>query len=145
MRDFRIDGIVPIIPTPFFADHSPNWESLRGLIGFAHAGGCCAICLPAYASEFYKLSEDERLEAVARAVEYAAGRILVIAQVNFATPHMVIEAAAVARDNGATALCSAIPRLMPLREKISLLIALAYWSRSSFPSSFKTSIPGEPR
>jgi dihydrodipicolinate synthase/N-acetylneuraminate lyase len=117
VRDFRIDGIVPIIPTPFFADNRPDWESLRGLIDFAHAAGNCAVCLPAYASEFYKLSEDERREAVARAVEYAAGRLPVIAQVNFATPHMVIEAAAAAKENGASAVCSAVPRLRPLAEK----------------------------
>jgi dihydrodipicolinate synthase/N-acetylneuraminate lyase len=117
VRDFRIDGIVPIIPTPFLADDRPDWESLRGLVDFAHASGSCAICLPAYASEFYKLSEGERLEAVARAVEYAAGRIPVIAQVNFATPHMVVQAATVARGNGATAVCSAVPRLTPLGEK----------------------------
>jgi dihydrodipicolinate synthase/N-acetylneuraminate lyase len=117
VREFRLDGIVPIIPTPFFADGRPDWESLRGLIDFAHAAGNCAICLPAYASEFYKLSEDERREAVARAVEYAGGRIPVIAQVNFATPQMVVEAAAAARGNGATALCSAVPRLIPLGDK----------------------------
>ena len=116
MRDFRIDGIVPIIPTPFFADDRPDWESLRGLVDFAHAGGACAVCLPAYASEFYKLSEDERRESVARAVEYAAARIPVIAQVNFATPPMVVEAAAAAKGNGATAVCSAVPRMIPLSE-----------------------------
>jgi dihydrodipicolinate synthase/N-acetylneuraminate lyase len=117
MRDFRIDGIVPIIPTPFFADDRPDWESLRGLIDFAHAAGNCAICLPAYASEFYKLSEGERRDAVGKAVEYAAGRIPVIAQVNFMTPRMVVESAAVAAENGATALSSAVPRLIPLGEK----------------------------
>jgi dihydrodipicolinate synthase/N-acetylneuraminate lyase len=117
MRDFRIDGIVPIIPTPFFADDRPDWESLHGLVDFAHAAGACAICLPAYASEFYKLSESERCDAVARAVEYASGRIPVIAQVNFMTPRMVVEAATVAAENGATALCSAVPRLIPLGEK----------------------------
>jgi 4-hydroxy-tetrahydrodipicolinate synthase len=116
VRDFRIDGIVPIIPTPFFADDRPDWESLRGLIDFAHAGGACAICLPAYASEFYKLSEGERRETVVRAVEYAAGRIPVIAQINFTAPHMVVEAAAAAGKAGAMAVCSAVPRLMPLSE-----------------------------
>jgi hypothetical protein len=120
VRDFRIDGIVPIIPTPFFADDRPDWESLRGLIDFAQAAGNCAICLPAYASEFYKLSEEERSETVARAVEYASGRIPVIAQVNFATPRMVIEAASAAKENGATALCSAVPRLIPLSEEGSV-------------------------
>jgi dihydrodipicolinate synthase/N-acetylneuraminate lyase len=117
VRDFHIDGIVPIIPTPFFGDDTPDWESLRGLIDFAHTAGACAICLPAYASEFYKLSEDERREAVARAVEYAAGKLPVIAQVNFATPQMVAQAAAVAKGNGASAICTAVPRLIALGEK----------------------------
>jgi len=88
VREFRIDGIVPIIPTPFFADDRPDWASLRGLVDFAHAAGDCAICLPAYASEFYKLSEDERREAVARAVEYAAGRVPVASTIrpNWSAP-----------------------------------------------------------
>ncbi|MFL6352885.1 MAG: dihydrodipicolinate synthase family protein [Bryobacteraceae bacterium] len=117
MRDLRINGIVPVIPTPFFADDRPDWESLRGLIDFAHAVGACAICLPAYAGEFYKLSESERRDAVTRAAEYATDRIPVIAQVNFMTPRMVVESGAVAAENGATGLCSAVPRLIPLSEK----------------------------
>jgi len=117
VRDLHIDGIVPIIPTPFLGDDKPDWESLQGLIDFAHAAGACAICLPAYASEFYKLSEDERREAVGRAVEYAAGKLPVIAQVNFANPHMVAQAAAVAKGNGATAICTAVPRLIAFGEK----------------------------
>jgi dihydrodipicolinate synthase/N-acetylneuraminate lyase len=117
MRAFRIDGIVPIIPTPFFADDRPDWESLRRLVDFAHVVGACAVCLPAYASEFYKLGEGERRYAVAKAAEYAAGRIPVIAQANFMTPRMVIESASVAAENGATAVCSAVPRLIPLGEK----------------------------
>ncbi len=116
MRDFHVDGIVPIIPTPFFPDGKPDWESLQRLVEFAHAAGACAICLPAYASEYYKLTEDERREAIARAVEYAGSRIPVIAQVNSAVPHTVIDAAATAAENGAVAICTAVPRVMPLRE-----------------------------
>jgi len=117
MKDFRIDGIVPIVPTPFFADERPDWESLRGLIAFAHAGGASAVCLPAYASEFYKLSEEERRTAIAKAVEYAAGRIPVIAQVNFAAPHLAVEAARAAQEIGASAICTAAPRMMALGNK----------------------------
>lgn len=116
MKDFQIDGIVPIIPTPFTADYKPDWESLQGLVDFAHAAGACAICLPAYASEFYKLSEDERRQAVARAVGCAGGKIPVIAQVNFTAPQMVIDAALAAIKSGATAICSAVPRMFSMRE-----------------------------
>ena len=117
MEELKIDGIVPIVPTPFFEDERPDWESLQPLIDFAHAAGACAVCLPAYASEFYKLSEDERREAVARAVRYSAGRIPVIAQVNFAASKLAVEAGRAARDNGARALCSAVPRTVALGEK----------------------------
>ncbi len=117
MKDFHIDGIVPIIPTPFFEDDTPDWESLRGLIGFAHSTGASAVCLPAYASEFYKLSEEERRTAIAKAVELSAGRIPVIAQVNFASPRLVVEAALSAGKSGATAISTAVPRMMALSEK----------------------------
>lgn len=117
MKPLILDGIVPIIPTPFFADDRPDWESMRALVDFAYLGGCSAVCLPAYASEFYKLSEDERREAVARAVKYSAGRIPVIAQVNFAATSLAIDAARAAKENGASAISSAVPRTMPLAER----------------------------
>ena len=71
----RIDGIVPIVPTPFDSNEEIDFQSLRGLIDFAHAAGVCAVCLPAYASEFYKLDEAERRRVVWEAVDQAAGRI----------------------------------------------------------------------
>ena len=35
---------------------------------YTYATGACAMCFPAYASEFYELSESERLQLVAEAV-----------------------------------------------------------------------------
>jgi 4-hydroxy-tetrahydrodipicolinate synthase len=57
---FRIDGIIPIIPTPFNEEQEITWEDLGDLIEFARAAGARAFCLPAYASELYKLSEAEQ-------------------------------------------------------------------------------------
>ncbi len=65
----RVDGIIPIIPTPFTAEEEVDWEALRDLVEFAIAAGARAICLPAYASEFYKLVEEERRQAVVEAVQ----------------------------------------------------------------------------
>ena len=67
-NEFRVNGIVPIIPTPFTVEEQVDWPSLPRLVDFACAAGACAICLPAYASEFYKLSESERLRLVTEAV-----------------------------------------------------------------------------
>ncbi|MCC6340780.1 MAG: dihydrodipicolinate synthase family protein [Bryobacterales bacterium] len=112
----QIDGIVPIIPTPFEENEEIAWEDLDRLVDFAVASGACAICLPAYASEFYKLSEEERLGVVRRAVARAAGRLPVIAQVNYPSVKLAVMAAARAREAGASAICSAAPRLFPMPE-----------------------------
>lgn len=81
-RGFQLQGIVPIIPTAFEENQEVDWESLQALVDFACASGACAMCLPAYASEFYTLSENERRRAIADAVKQASGRIPVIGQVN---------------------------------------------------------------
>lgn len=111
-----IDGIVPVIPTPFTAEGEIDWSALGGLIDFAVAAGACAVCLPAYGSEFYKLSEAERLQLVERAVQHAGGRIPVLAQVNYASARQAAEAAARCQDSGAAAISVAVPRLFPLSE-----------------------------
>ena len=41
-----------------------------------------AVCLPAYASEFYKLTDEEKLRVVEVAVAHSAGRIQIVAQSN---------------------------------------------------------------
>ena len=113
---FVIDGIVPIIPTPFHDNEEIAWESLGGMMDFAVAAGACAVCLPAYASEFYKLSEEERLRLVKEAVARAAGRIPVIAQVNSASVRQAVETARVVQEFGVEAVCSAVPRLFAVPE-----------------------------
>ena len=65
----KIDGIVPIIPTPFTRDEKVDKRALRGLIEFARGAGACAGCLPAYAGEFYKMGEAERREIIVEAID----------------------------------------------------------------------------
>jgi dihydrodipicolinate synthase/N-acetylneuraminate lyase len=91
--ELRVSGIVPIIPTPFTADEQVDWPSLRRLVEFACGTNACAMCLPGYASEFYKLSDGERLRVVAEAVQQSAGRLPVFAQVNFVSARQAVESA----------------------------------------------------
>ena len=62
-------GVVPIIPTPFTAQEEIDEAALRDLIEFAISGKVEAVCLPAYASEFYKLTDAEKLRVVKIAVD----------------------------------------------------------------------------
>ena len=115
-NEFRVNGIIPIIPTPFTVDEQVDWPSLPRLVDFACAAGACAMCLPAYASEFYKLSEDERLRLVTEAVRHTAGRIPVFAQVNFVSLMQAMETAREAQKAGATAIAAAVPRMFAFGE-----------------------------
>ena len=71
----ELSGVVPIIPTPFTEKEEIDEDALRRLIDFAISGGVGAACLPAYASEFYKLSDEEKLQVVKIAVDHSAGRM----------------------------------------------------------------------
>jgi dihydrodipicolinate synthase/N-acetylneuraminate lyase len=117
MAELHIDGVVPIIPTPFLHDGSPDWSSLKNLLDFAAGAAVSAVCLPAYASEFYKLSDDERRDLALRAIGMMDGRLPVIAQVNHVSPAYVVETARELELAGASAISVAVPRLFPLPER----------------------------
>lgn len=112
----HVNSIVPIVPTPFTIEEQIDWPSLRRLVDFACATGACAMCLPAYASEFYKLSESERLQLVAEAVRQAAGRLPVLAQVNFVSLSQAVETAREVERMGASAIAAAVPRMFAFGE-----------------------------
>ena len=112
----RIDGVVPVIPTPFTADGAVDWHALRGLVRFAQGCRVPAACLPAYASEFYKLTPPERQRIVEEALDEARGQIPLIAQVNYPSARQAAEHARFAQQAGACAICIAVPRLFALPE-----------------------------
>ena len=111
-----VQGIVPIIPMPFDANEEVDERALRRLVDFAVSCGVSAICLPAFGSEFYKLSEEERAFVVRVAVEQAAGRMVVIAQSNHASSKIARSIAKANVRAGADMIAIAIPRLFALTD-----------------------------
>nr|AFK79180.1 dihydrodipicolinate synthetase [uncultured bacterium F25-01] len=110
-----IDGVVPIIPTPFRAgSEDVDLEALARLVDFAAGLDLAAICLPAYGSEFYKLTEAERFLVVEHAVRAANGRVPVIAQSNHPSARLAADIARRNADLGADLISFAIPRLFSL-------------------------------
>lgn len=116
MQPLMIDGIVPVIPTPFTREEEIDWDALSKLLDFATAAGACAVCLPAYASEFYKLTEEERNRLVAEAVSHAEPTLPVIAQINQPSTGRAAALAASYLNAGAAAVVVSVPRLFPLPE-----------------------------
>jgi len=113
----KLDGIVPIIPTPFNVEEQIDWRTMRQLLEFAGSMAVSAVCLPAYASEFYKLSNDERCELIALAVKHLDGRVPVIAQANSVSAAHAVELARFAQDAGAAAVAIAVPRQFAVRDR----------------------------
>src|SRR5882672_6526776 len=126
-----LSGVVPIIPTPFTPDEEIDEGALRDLIEFAVASKVDAVCLPAYASEFYKLTDPEKLRVVSIAVKAAAGRIKIVAQSNHPSLKVAKSLAKANVDAGADFISLAVPRIFGLPES----------SLHDFLSGFFESIP----
>jgi 4-hydroxy-tetrahydrodipicolinate synthase len=112
----KLFGSVPIIPTPFTEAEDIDEAALRNLIDFAVAAGLKAVCLPAYASEFYKLTDDEKLLVVKISVEQAAGRLQIVAQSNHPSLKVAIQLAKANIAAGADIISLAVPRIFSLPE-----------------------------
>ena len=112
----QLFGVVPIIPTPFNEKEEIDEDALRRLIDFAVVGGVQAACLPAYASEFYKLTDEEKLRVVKIAIDHSAGRIQIIAQSNHPSLKVAIKLAQANVRAGADIISLAVPRIFNLPE-----------------------------
>ncbi len=110
-------GVVPIIPTPFTADEEIDEEALRNLVEFAVGNGLSGACLPAYASEFYKLTDEEKLQVVKIAVDQAAGRMQIVAQSNHPSLRIASRLAKANVDAGAVVISLSVPRIFGLPEE----------------------------
>jgi 2-keto-3-deoxy-L-arabinonate dehydratase len=111
-----LHGVVPIIPTPFTADEEIDLQALGRCVEFAADAGLPAVCLPAYASEFYKLSEAERARIVETAIAAARGRVGIVAQANHPAARIAAEFARRYEALGADCISFAMPRIFPLKE-----------------------------
>ncbi|MCC6286259.1 MAG: dihydrodipicolinate synthase family protein [Chitinophagaceae bacterium] len=132
--DKLLEGIVPIIPTPFTENEEIDEAALRRLVDFACSCGIEAACLPAYASEFYKLTDDEKLQVVKIAVDQAKGRIKIVAQSNHPSLKSAIRLAQANVANGADIISLAVPRIFSLPED----------SLMEYLSGFLSAIPNTP-
>jgi 4-hydroxy-tetrahydrodipicolinate synthase len=137
-------GIVPVIPTPFGENQHVDCEALEPLIDFAARSGARAVCLPAYGSEFYKLSTDERFKLVKAAVHFAAGRLQVMAQSNHPSALMAAKLACRHEGMGAEIISFALPRQFPYGEDSLLRYAETIVRTVSVPVLVQDFNPGGP-
>ncbi len=113
----KLEGIVPILPVPFLEDESIDEESLRRLVEFCVQEDAGGVCLPAYASEFYKLSEQERIDVVRIVAEESKGRIPVVGQANHGSPTIALNLAQAMEAAGADVISLAAPRVFAIGDE----------------------------
>ncbi len=99
-----LNGIIPILATPFTADGSIDFEALQRLIDAAIADGVQALALFGLAGEYYKLSDRERETVTKLSLRHSAGRVPVIVSVPEHATHLAVQQARHAVDAGAGAV-----------------------------------------
>lgn len=138
----RLRGVIPVLPTAFADDESVDLAAVPRLVSFARRCGASAVCLPAYASEFYKLTDGERLELVGAAVDAAGGRIPVVAQANHDSARVAAELARRMEAAGADFIALALPRRFSLAEADLLRYAGRVLGAVGLPAMIQDFHPG---
>ncbi|HUY31954.1 MAG TPA: dihydrodipicolinate synthase family protein [Pirellulales bacterium] len=138
----QLAGVVPIVPTPFTADEEIDFAALRGCVAFAGRAGLEAVCLPAYASEFYKLSDAERRAVVHEAI--GAGGVKIVAQANHPSARVAARVAEEYEGLGASFISFALPRIFPLKEDDLLDYARTVCRAVQLPVLIQDFNPGGP-
>jgi 4-hydroxy-tetrahydrodipicolinate synthase len=136
-----ISGVVPILPTPFNVDESIDEAGFETILAFAKKAGCTSVGLPAFGSEFYKLSGEERASILDIVFKHANG-LNVIVQCNHASPKVVQALVKDAENRGASAINTALPRMMPVSEDQLFKYAFIVCSSTKLPVIIQDYNPG---
>ena len=137
-----LHGVVPIIPTPFTSDEAIDFDALGECVRFAARRNLVAACLPAYASEFYKLSDSERRQVVETAIRAADGKIAIMAQANHPSARHAAELARQYEGIGANLISFALPRIFPLKDSDLLDYAATICRATRLPVLIQDFNPG---
>jgi dihydrodipicolinate synthase/N-acetylneuraminate lyase len=104
-----LSGVLPIVPTPFREDGSPDEGDLRNVVEFIIASGADGLVFPGVASEFDTLAPAERTHltrVVARAID---GRKPFVVGASAASEADAVGYARLAQELGASAVMAMNP------------------------------------
>ena len=78
-------GSWPVMLTPFTEDNKIDYDGLKELVDWYIKNGVSGMFAVCQSSEMFYLSLDERVKYAAKTVEFAAGRVPVIASGHYQT------------------------------------------------------------
>jgi 4-hydroxy-tetrahydrodipicolinate synthase len=100
----RLHGIVPILPTPFDDRGAIDEPGFRRVIRYVLAAGAHGVAFPAMASEFYALTDDERLRLTEAMVDEVGGAVPVVGTATAASPQAALAMANAVEEAGVDAI-----------------------------------------
>jgi len=83
-------GIVPILPTIFHADGSIDEAGFARTLRYVLQAGAHGVAFPALASEFYALSDEERLRLTEIVVHEVGGKVPVVGTATAPSPQAAV-------------------------------------------------------
>lgn len=108
-----LKGIIPIMQAPFTDTGEVDYESLASLTNACIEDGVGGLALFGIATEFYKLSGEERVKMTETVVKAAAGRVPVIASVTRNSTELAVKEARAYEAAGADAVMTFSPHVVP--------------------------------
>ena len=107
----KIRGIFGILTAPFDDNYNLDLEDVKSQVEFLVKGGVHGIVVPVNASEYWTLSDQERMDFVKTAVETNAGRLPLVAGVTSQSIQVSVLHTKFAREVGADIVIAAPPVL----------------------------------
>ncbi len=144
MQTVKLSGVVSVLSTPFDEKENIVHDDITRQVEAAIVFGIGGVCLPAYAGEFYKLSEAERLAVVQTAVQASKGRIPVLGQSNHPSARHASELARKNADAGTNLISFALPRQFGLTEPDLLNYCRTICNAVKIPILIQDFNPGGP-
>jgi 4-hydroxy-tetrahydrodipicolinate synthase len=112
MHTRRLEGVYPIVATPFRADGACDVDDLRRVVDFIIASGADGLVFPGVASEFDTLTKEERFDLFATVAAAAALRAPVVVGASAADARSAAAFAEQGRECGASAVMAMAPPTM---------------------------------
>lgn len=104
-----LSGVLPIVPTPFREDGSPDEDDLRAVVAFIIASGADGLVFPGVASEFDTLAPAERVHLTRVVAQAIGGRRPFVVGASAASEDEAVGYAQLARELGASAVMAMNP------------------------------------
>ncbi len=102
-------GIFPVLQIPFGTKDTIIERDLRNEVNFCIKNGSHGLVVPAFASEFLLLSENERYQIVEIVIDQTRGRVPVIVGVSASNRQLAVDYSIHAVQNGASAVLALPP------------------------------------